>query len=86
MVEILETHYNGQPLRYFVFDKNKIVFNTSDLYKILDIKEPVEQPEEDLAGAIRLASSDVDFAEWLMDRFQEYSDVALLRPSDLVWD
>lgn len=85
-VQIQETRYGGKRLRYYVFDKDGIIFNTEDLYNILNINEPIEQPEEDLAGAILLASSaDVDFAMWLQETFEQYRDEAPLRPSDLRW-
>ena len=84
--QILETQYNGNRLRYYVFDENKIIFNAEDLYRILNINEPVEQTTEDLAGAILLASSsDTDFAMWLNEKFIQYSDEAMVRPSDIEW-
>lgn len=82
--QILETQYNGNRLSYYIFDGNKIVFNTEDLYRILNINEPVEQTTEDLAGTILLASSsDTDFAMWLQKKFSQYSNEAPIRPNDL---
>jgi hypothetical protein len=86
-IQILETQYKGNRLRYFVFGENKILFNTEDLYRILRIKEPVEQTEESLADAILLASSsDTDFAMWLQEQFAQYSDETPVRPSGFKWD
>ncbi len=85
-VQIQETQYNGKRLRYYVFNGDKIIFNVEDLYNILGINEPVEQTEEDLAGAILMASStDTDFAMWLQETFVQYSDETQTRPADLKW-
>lgn len=85
--QISETRYCGERLRYYVFDRNKLLFNTQDLYELLSIREPVGETESDLASAILLATSrDADFAMWLTEKFSNYSDETLLRPSDLVWD
>jgi hypothetical protein len=86
-VNILETQYNCNRLRYYVFDENKIIFKTEDLCRILNIDEPVQQPEVDLAGAVLLASSgDPDFAMWLNEKFSQYSNETLVRPSGLEWE
>lgn len=85
-VQILETEFNDYRLRHFVFDHDKILFNTEDLYRILGIKEPVDQPEQDLAGAVLLASAyDADFVDWLLQTFHRYADETIVRPSELGW-
>ena len=85
-VQILEAEYKDKKLRYFVFDENKILFNTENLYRILNIKEPIDQKETDLAGAVLLASSsDTEFAMWLNEKFIRYDNEASIRPSNINW-
>src|SRR5437762_13113271 len=86
-IQTQETQYNGQRLRYYVFDGDKILFNTDDLFKILNLTEPVRQPEVDLTDAVLMASSsNTDFAMWLNEKFVHYSRVVNVRPKDLIWE
>lgn len=86
MNQILQKDYDSKRVRYYVYDTDKVIFNAADLYRILNINEPIEQPDQDLAGAVLLATSNVPFMEWLMLEFEGSAKETLLSPGDLKWE
>ncbi|MFL6216647.1 MAG: hypothetical protein ACJ74J_22380 [Blastocatellia bacterium] len=84
-MEQLETNYQGNRVRYYIFGGNDLLLNANDVCAILGAKPDIFREKYiDLAEAVSSAILDSNtFGDWLLTKFSSYNQAVSNRPSDL---
>lgn len=85
-MEQLETNYQGNRVRYYVFGGNDLLLNANDVCAILGAgPDTFHQKYIDLSDAVSSAILDSStFGDWLLAKFSSYNQTVSDRPSDLL--
>jgi len=84
-MEQLETNYQGNRVRYYVFGGNDLLLNANDVCAILGTNpNTFSQKYIDLAEAVSSAILDSNtFGDWLLSKFSGYNQTVSERPVGL---